>query len=157
MKKKIFTVLGLLFCIMSANAALQYMTIELKNGKKFSFLLKENPVITYQNDRLVINGDESTSYSIDGVKNYYFTEDNQSAVKNASADFQALRIVSLDENTIKVENASVGVVAILFNINGSIVATSATNNEGEVEISLPNQKGVYLLNIGAQSLKLIRK
>jgi hypothetical protein len=65
--------------------------------------------------------------------------------------------VSLDENTIKVENASVGVVAMLFNINGSIIATSATNNEGEVEISLPNQKGVYLLNIGAQSLKLIRK
>ncbi len=136
--------LGLISCMMYANAGVQYMTIEQKNGAKFSFLLKDNPVITYENDNLVVNGNASTSYSIEGVKNYHFTGNDQSAVEDTKADVQMLRFVGFDENTIKVENASVGEVVVLVNINGAIV-------------TFPSQKGLYVLNVDNKSLKLIRK
>ena len=80
------------------------MTIEKKNGAKYSFLLKENPVITYQNGNIVINGNEKTSYSIEEVKNYHFSEENESAIDNV-ASTQILRIVSISEDVIRVENA----------------------------------------------------
>ena len=155
MRKLIFTVLGLACGMLYASAAVQYMTIEKKNGAKYSFLLKENPVITYQDGNIVINGNEKTSYSIEEVKNYHFTENNQSAVDNTNA--QILRIVSVSEDVIRVENALTDESIKLVNINGAIVGQTTADNEGSANVSLPSQKGVYILLVGNKSFKLIRK
>ncbi|MBE6327393.1 MAG: T9SS type A sorting domain-containing protein [Bacteroidales bacterium] len=155
MRKLIFTVLGLACGMLYASAAVQYMTIEKKNGAKYSFLLKENPVITYQDGNIVINGNEKTSYSIEEVKNYHFTENNQSAVDNTNA--QILRIVSVSEDVIRVENALTDASIKLVNINGAIVGQTKADNEGSANVSLPSQKGVYILLVGNKSFKLIRK
>lgn len=155
MRKFIITVLGLVCGLLYSNAAVKYMTIEKKDGAKYSFLLKENPIITYQNGNIVINGNEKTSYSIEEVKNYHFTEDNQSAVDVTNA--QILRIVSISEDVIRVENALTNTSIKLVSINGTIVGQTKADDEGAANVTLPNQKGVYVLCVGNQSFKVIRK
>ena len=82
MVKKIFTLLFLCGCLVCVNAKKQYMTIEQKSGEKFSFLLDENPEITYSDGNLVVNGNAITSYAISSVKNYHFTETASVDTKN---------------------------------------------------------------------------
>ncbi|MCQ2262593.1 MAG: hypothetical protein MJZ42_05500 [Bacteroidales bacterium] len=154
--KKAFITLSLLSCgLMCADAAANYMTVELKGAKKFSFKLSDKPVVTYENGDLVVNGNASTSYAISGVKNFHFTEGDETAVENTNADM--LRIVSSEDNTISVENAPTGAKVVLVNAGGATVATTTADQIGAATISLPSTKGVYVLMVGKQSIKLIRK
>ena len=93
MRKRLLTTTALLLGAMCASAAVQYMTVEQKSGAKYSFLLKDNPVVTYKGGELVVNGSASTSYAIDGVKNYHFTETDQTGVETTGADM--LRITTI--------------------------------------------------------------
>lgn len=163
MVKKILTLLSLCGCLVCANAKKQYMTIEQKNGEKYSFLLDENPEITYSDGNLIVNengknssnaiSNITTSFAISSVKNYHFTE----TVSVDTRSSNELRIVKLSESTIEVQNANSSTKVMLVNINGAIMFESTTNAEGSVTITLPEHKGVYLLSVGSRSLKVIRK
>ena len=61
MKKRFLSVFAFLFWTLCANATAQYMTVELKSGDKFSFLLEDNPVVTFKKGDLVVNGNAETS------------------------------------------------------------------------------------------------
>lgn len=154
MRKRLLTSIALLLGSLCANATVQYMTVEQKSGAKYSFLLKENPVVTYKGGELVVNGSASTSYAISGVKNYHFTESDQTGVENTGADM--LRITT-DENTVLVENAPAGAKVALVNAGGATVTNTTAGQNGGATISLPSAKGVYVLTVGKQSFKLIRK
>lgn len=155
MLKQIFSVLALCCGVLCANAAVQYMTVEQKSGEKFSFLLKDKPVVTYKDGALVVNGSATTSYAIEGLRNYHFTEGNETEVKEEVAN--VLRVVNRDDNTLSLENASAGVKVTLVSVNGIVVATSKVDLDGTATILLPSEKGVYVLTIGNQSFKIIRK
>lgn len=154
MRKRLLTTIALLCGALCASAAVQYMTVEQKSGAKYSFLLKYNPVVTYKGGELVVNGSASTSYALDGVKNYHFTETDQTGVEATGADM--LRITT-DENTVHVEKAPAGAKVALVNAGGATVATTTADLNGTATISLPSAKGVYVLTVGKQSFKLIRK
>lgn len=155
MLKQIFSVLALCCGVLCANAAVQYMTVEQKSGEKFSFLLKDKPVVTYKDGALVVNGSATTSYAIDGLRNYHFTEGNETEVKEEVAN--VLRVVNRDDNSLSLENAPAGVKVTLVSVNGIVVATSKVDLDGTATILLPSEKGVYVLTIGNQSFKIIRK
>ncbi|MBQ0156788.1 MAG: hypothetical protein KBT22_09480 [Bacteroidales bacterium] len=155
MVKKIFTSL-LLACMASGMyAESKYMTIELNNGLLFSFLLDENPVITYENESLLVNKDEKTTYSFDDIKNYHFTEDDQTAAKMTIAN--TLEIVKLDDETIEIKNAEANCNVAIYSVDGIIVDKAKANAEGNATVKMPNQAGVYVVVAGKQSFKIIRK
>lgn len=144
-----------MFGSMSTFAECQYLTVEKKSGDKINFLLSDNPVITYDRTCLIINGAQSTSYYLNDVKKYYFSEKNLSRVYDEKSNIFCS--VSMDENTIRVQNAPVGIMVNLYNINGVVVATSIVDYEGIASLTLPDQKGAYVLSLDNQSFKLIRK
>ena len=155
MNKKLISVLALLLSVMSASATVQYMTVELQGGEKYSFLLTDNPVVTYDGGSLVVNGSASTSYAIGGVKNYHFTEGDLTNANNLSADM--LRIVSIDESTIEVQNAASNATVTLVSASGTVQSTSTAAANGTARVSLPAPKGVYVLSVNNKSIKIIRK
>ena len=155
MIKQFFPVLVLCCGALCADAAVQYMIVEQKSGEKFSFLLKDNPVITYEDGALVVNGSATTSYALEGLRNYHFSEDGEAGVERLSAN--VVRVYSLDDNTIGVENAPNGSKISLVNINGFVVFSSKAAPSGVATVSLPKEKGVYVLSVGDQSFKIIRK
>lgn len=155
LKRTFLASAALIFGMMQINAAATYLTVELKTGSKYSFLLADKPVVTFSSGDLVVNGESETSYSIEGVKNFHFTESDATGIETISKD--AVSIVSLDESTIQVKNiASVSIVT-LVNVSGALISSSKADSEGMVNISLPQAKGVYILSVDGKSFKIIRK
>ncbi|MBR6597307.1 MAG: hypothetical protein IKK68_05090 [Paludibacteraceae bacterium] len=131
------------------------MTVELKNGSKISFLLADNPVITYQNESLVINKDEKTSYNFEDVKNYHFTESDETKAEEVFSE--SLRFIQVDEETIEVQNAQPNTYVILTAINGTTFSKTKVDEDGKTIIKMPNQTGIFILSAGIRSFKIIRK
>ncbi|MBE6326355.1 MAG: T9SS type A sorting domain-containing protein [Bacteroidales bacterium] len=153
MVKKVLTLISLCGCLVCANAKKQYMTIEQRNGEKYSFLLDDELEITYSEGNLIVNGSPVTSFAISSVKNYHFSE-------TASVDAKIsneLRIVNLDGSTVEVQNATASAKVMLVNVSGAVFFESETNAEGSVIVELPEQKGIYILSVGTHSIKVIRK
>ncbi len=142
------------FTMFAAHASLEYMTIELQDGSKFSFLLNDKPVVTISDDDLIVNGNEETSYAISNVKNFHFTEGDLTDVSNSAAS--EMSIFNVD-GIIKIQNAPVAANVNVINVNGVLLSSSTVNSEGEATIALPNSKGVYVVTVGNNSFKVIRK
>lgn len=156
MIKRILSVGFFIICsVLFANASVQYMTIEKKNGEKYSFLLEDSPVITYSDGNLVVNGNDKTSFAIADVKNYHFSEENETGVKESHVD--VLRIVNIDENTLQIQNALAFEKVVLIQSNGKLFSVTTSDSEGTANVKLPDQKGVYVLVVGIKSIKIIRK
>lgn len=155
MVKKFLTVLGLLSSLFYANAEKQFMIVELKSTSKISFLLEEDPVVTFENEQLVVNGNATTSYAISSVKNFHFSEFEETAAKEQLANMMS--IFSIDEARLQVQNAKANEKITVVNMDGIAVASSSTDNEGSAVVTLPNQKGIYVLTVGTKSIKVIRK
>ena len=155
MIKRFISVFSLLCLTLGINAESNYMTVEKNDGSLISFLLADNPVITYQNDCLIINKDANTTYSFDDIKNYHFTEEDVTAAESVSA--VALKFVWIDDATIEIQNAQSGAAVALTAVNGVVVSNSKVDADGKATVKIPNNKGVYVISAGKQSFKIIRK
>lgn len=155
MVKRIFTLACMLGCLLCVNAKKQYMTVVQKSGETINFSLSENPEVTYSDGNLVVNGDAETSYAIRNVKYYHFTDEFLTSVNGGSSI--GLSVIHLDEATIQVKNARVSDDVLLSNVNGVVVYSDKTDVEGSIVVPLPEQAGVYVLTVGDQSIKIIRK
>ena len=100
MIKRTITVLSLVCLALGIHAESKYLTVEMKEGAKVSFLLADNPVITYQSGSLVVNKDAKTTYAFESVKNYHFTENNEGSsggtTKVEANSSRPLQIVWID-------------------------------------------------------------
>lgn len=155
MIKRFISVFSLFCLTLGINAESNYMTVEKNDGSLISFLLADNPVITYQNDCLIINKDANTTYSFDDIKNYHFTEEDVTAAESVSAI--ALKFVWIDDATIEIQNAQSGAAVALTAVNGVVVSNSMIDADGKAIVKIPNNKGVYVISVGKQSFKIICK
>lgn len=157
MKRKLLFTVGASLVSLFANSTAQYMVVEQKSGEKYSFLLADYPVITFDNGDFVVNGSETTTYAISNVKNYHFTEFDVKDMGVNQYQIDALVVENIDDDILLVKNARPFSKALLVNISGMLVFSSDTDVAGNSTILLPRQKGVYVLTIANQSIKIIRK
>lgn len=155
LKTRILASAALILGMTQISAVPTHLTVELKAGSKYSFLLADKPVITFSSGDLVVNEESETSYSIEGVKNFHFTEGDLSATENLPKE--AIRIISIDDATIKVENIGKESVVTLVNVSGALVSSKKADSEGTATIALPQSKGVYILTAAGKSFKIIKK
>lgn len=155
LKMRILASAALILGMTQISAAPTHLTVELKVGSKYSFLLADKPVVTFSSGDLVVNGESETSYSIEGVKNFHFTEGDLSASENLPKE--AIRIISLDDATIKMENIGKEMIVTLVNVSGALISSSKSDSEGTATVSLPQSKGVYILSVAGKSFKIIKK
>ncbi|MBQ0030788.1 MAG: hypothetical protein MJZ24_03455 [Paludibacteraceae bacterium] len=133
-----------------------YLTVELNNGSNYSFELNETPEISYEDDMLIVNDEESTSYEIKDVKNFVFS-DNEVNKSKLLDESNNLKVVSLSEELVHIEGLGCNADVTLYNINGSLVSTTNANDDGVVEIILPAQKGIYMISDGHHTVKVRRR
>lgn len=157
LKKFVFLVclsLGALNC----SAAVKYMTVELSSGTKYSFLLADKPVVTFESGDLVVNGSAETSYAISGVKDYHFTEKDETEATGETLKSVETGCVIFENNgVVFIQKANPSADVLLFNVNGVVLSKTSVDNNGNAELKLPDFAGVYVLSIANQSFKLIRK
>lgn len=130
------------------------MIVELNNGEEISFLLKEKPVITCKDASLVVNGSAETSYAIEDVKNYHFSKTVLSGLRTAT---NSISVAYINDQTIELQNAHPMSLVSLSSISGVKIFSAFVGDEGKLSINLPSRQGVYVLSVGNQSLKIIRK
>lgn len=143
---------------LNCSATVKYMTVELKSSEKYSFLLADKPVVTFQNGDLVVNGSAETSYAISGVKDYHFTEKDETEATGETLKSVETGCVIFENNgVVFIQKANPFADVLLFNVNGVVLSKTSVDNNGNAELKLPNFAGVYVLSVGNQSFKLIRK
>lgn len=143
---------------LNCSATVKYMTVELKSSEKYSFLLADKPVVTFQNGDLVVNGSAETSYAISGVKDYHFTEKDETEATGETLKSVETGCVIFENNgVVFVQKANPSADVLLFNVNGVVLSKTSVDNNGNAELKLPDFAGVYVLSIANQSFKLIRK
>ena len=131
-----------------------FVTIEFKDLSKKSFVLAESPVFQYRNDSLVVNGSASTGYQFEKVAKFYF-EGELSSIPTIAAN--EVRVTYLDNQHIQVEGLAANSQVGLFSVLGQLIEQK-TAKEGEaVLFTLPAAKGVYILKVNEQSIKIIKK
>ncbi|MCR5246376.1 MAG: hypothetical protein Q4B61_08105 [Bacteroidales bacterium] len=155
MKFKQLLTVCLFGCVALANAEISNVVIELKSGKEIGFLLNDTLEFTHENGNLVVNNNATTSYVIDSVKNFHFTNGENLSVDNQFST--NLSIINLDNATLQVKNALPSEKVMMTSINGMVLFNSKTDTEGSIILTLPEQKGIYVLSIGNRGIKIIRK
>lgn len=135
--------------------AATHLTVELKDGNKYSFSLAKKPIVSLLNGEFVINDNSSTSYAIANMKNFHFSDASSDRVETLKSS--DIRIVSVDESTIQIKNAEPSSLVSLTNISGQKLLSKEVDLEGVATINLPKVKGVYVLSVSGKSLKVILK
>ena len=132
------------------------------NGTKTEFALESFPVITIEDNNLVIthNGNQLTT-ALTGVQDYRFIEKKVTAgissvpsndPKNASNTPQ------FSFSNAEVSGLKAGAKVAIYNLNGTQISSVTADGEGRVALdfsSLP--KGVYILRTPTKSFKFMNK
>ena len=132
-----------------------YVTIQMNDGTKNSYLLSSVPKITHSADSLIVEGDAYASFYLNDVDFFKFTESDLTSVPVLQGN--EFRVVYLDNQHVKVEGLAAGSTVLLCSASGTVVSQKKVSADGEVELLLPQTSGVYLLKADKQIVKLVKK
>ena len=131
------------------------VTVEFQGNEKKSFVLTEPPVFQYRNDSIVVvSKNVSTSYGFGEVKKYYFTGAD-AGISNIESN--EVRVTYLDNQHVQVEGMKENAHLGLFSVLGQVIDQKISKNGESIQFTLPDAKGVYILKINEQSIKLIKE
>ncbi|MCR5496332.1 MAG: T9SS type A sorting domain-containing protein [Paludibacteraceae bacterium] len=131
------------------------VSIEFKDLTKKSFVLSESPKFQYRNDSLVVNGSASTAYPFQNVSKFYFEDSEESGIPAVASN--EVRVTYLDNQNILVEGLKAGSNVELFSLLGQLIEKKSTKDGEALQFKLPNDKGVYVLKVDNQSIKIVKK
>lgn len=153
MIKKMITTAALIFSAISLQAASTHVSVELKSGYKYDFMMNGKPQFSITDGELLVRGTDVTSFCVSDIKNFHYTINKE--LSNVSSNENGMCIQSLDEKTIRVANAPVSTKIVVTDADGHFFATAMTDGVGNCTLNLPNESGVYVLSINGQTIKFI--
>lgn len=149
MKKLLLTIIAIMTMALSASA--RSLVLELTNGDKIYYLIggETNPVLTFNKGTVSVEG---TQYAFANIAKFYISEtDDPNAIEGVSTKPEA----AIKEGIIYVQTK--GQVQ-LFSTDGRQM-NAPVSRQGDSTVvdatSLPT--GSYILRIGDQSVKFIKK
>ena len=132
------------------------------NGTKTEFALESFPVITIEDNNLVITcKDQKLTTALTGVQDYRFIEKKVTAgissvpsndPKNESNTPQ------FSFSNAEVSGLKAGARVAIYNLNGTQISSVTADGEGRVALDLSSlPKGVYILRTPTKSFKFMNK
>ena len=126
------------------------------NGQVEYFAFDGRPTITYEGDNLVMTcGGNCVQYTLKGLEKISFT-----TIATGIGNLPELKQLtfSFSDDRIDVAGAKAGEPVRIYDTTGRMVDMLYTDGEGRQTISFsPMQKGVYIVQIGNTSYKLLKK
>ena len=153
--KKILSILAILFSLpMYAD---HHLVIETNNSKKHSYSLEDNPVISFNNDILVIKTDKiELSYPISDIAKYYFTKED-TGISSVNGDVNNIHFNYTNTDFLLIEGIASEDNVNVYEINGRTCHVNIVRNSNSITIELKTlPKGIYLVKVNNHSFKLIR-
>lgn len=151
----ILTMLKLPVDLMATNPSL---IVEMKNGEEKSYLLEDNPVITFNSDGIKVTTKVNSSHlSFDEIEELTFGNSMSSTIDVEKEDFGVIRL-SNDEVEITCASDLDRVDISVFTLSGQQFIPTITNVDNGYKLSLDNaESGVYILKIKNRTFKIIKK
>ena len=153
--KKILSILAILFSL--PIYADHHLVIETNNSKKHSYSLEDNPVISFNNDILVIKTDKiELSYPISDIAKYYFTKED-TGISSVNGDVNNIHFNYTNTDFLLIEGIASEDNVNVYEINGRTCHVDIVRNSNSITIELKTlPKGIYLVKVNNHSFKLIR-
>ncbi len=156
--KNLLRSIGVLLAMASATPIFSessYVTVNLTDGSKYSFLLSSSPKISYSGDSLKVDGSANTTFPLSKVDSYNFTESDLTDVSVLESN--EIRITYSDNSHVKAEGLQPKSAVVLYSVGGAAIQKVNATEEGVAELELPQTKGVYILKTDSQNVKLIKE
>ena len=153
--KKTLSILAILFSLpMYAD---HHLVIETNNSKKHSYSLEDNPVISFNNDILVIKTDKiELSYPISDIAKYYFTKED-TGISSVNGDVNNIHFNYTNTDFLLIEGIASEDNVNVYEINGRTCHVDIVRNSNSITIELKTlPKGIYFVKVNNHSFKLIR-
>lgn len=156
MKTKLFMALCAFGCCQLLQADPTYLSVELYNGSNYSFQIDEMSEISFDDDKLIVNEEDSTSFEIEQVKDFVFSDNdvNKSLLMNESGH---LKVTSLSDDHVRIEGLNCNADVSLMSLSGGHISTFNANDDGIVELILPEKRNIYVITDGHHSVKVKRR
>ena len=104
---------------------------------------------------MVIDGQISTSYAIDEIEEFKFTEGSVTEIQTVKND--GILFSYLDNKIVVVSGLNENESVCLFGINGAVLRNYKVDGSGNLIIVLPQNNGVYILKLRDKSFKCLKK
>ncbi len=151
MKKRIFLSL-FLACASFMYASAKSVVFTLNDGTLVYYLLggTTNPMLRFVEGGVTVDAD---SYTFSQIKNFYIsTTDDPNAIENVIDNSSSFNGKALLLDASKVKSVKV------YDVTGAVVEANVSNVDGLLSVDLDNlPKGVYIVNTGSSSIKLMKK
>lgn len=154
--KILLLLVAILFPLCQSRAG-SVLIIEKKAGQLEEFKLIEEPVLTLEGSRLLIESNTiETSYDRSEINRFYFAE-STTGVKAIKA--KSLKFTQTGTNEYQIEDLDGNENIIVSNLAGRLFSNCVVKEGTVATISLSNSPfGVYIINIGnKQTIKIIKK
>lgn len=141
---------------MSVLAAGTAFVVVLNNGNTASFLLQEDPVMTFEGSKLIITtGTVHTDFERADIKEFTFTG-NSTDVK--AVPQKNLVYKQTDAEHLEISGLDAGTTVSIYDMAGQQVGSVSRMGDKAVVSLSGKQKGIYLIQVGtSQTIKFIKK
>lgn len=169
MKKILFTMLCLATCVLGVRAAeghnmaaedetVNGLIIEQKDGSSVGFLFADEPVMTYTETDIVLNGvDFSVSYPIVDVARMVFGDASAFVSGIKSVDEKKVGVAYSAEG-VTVTGVAPGEMVAMFTVDGKTVCRAKADGDGMALLKGDMQRGVaYVVKAGKLAFKIIAR
>ena len=131
----------------------QYLTIEVR-GKPIIFALLEKPMITYQNNQLVITtSKETVEIPVGDISSIVFSG-TSTAIHNLMSEGKP----QVKGGLAYFSDLKPGTLVYVFTSDGKNMAKVKADYSGTAQVNLSEfPKGIYLIKAGKQTIKIINK
>lgn len=154
--KKLLLILFLTFSL--PIYADSHLVIKMRNSKRHIYSLDEKPTLKFNDDMLVVEtSDINTSYHLDEVLKYYFTEE-ATDIKNTAGETACIRFTYTDKDCLHISGLSGEEQIRIHDIYGKTIPAETINDGNTTSVMLNGlDKGIYIISVnGKHTIKIHR-
>lgn len=156
MKKQISKIFIFISAILSFPMALRaedILVLEFNNGDKITWKTSELPVVTTQEDNVLITTkkEQSVAYPISNVLKFYIGDDNSTNVSSQNVHKQTITVA---DGRIEIMGLHPYEQCKVFKLNGTLEKQTKANSNGTVRIE-GLSSGVHIIKSKSESIKVI--
>ena len=154
-KKRFILGIMLTLCSLGLKAGNEFLIVTQKNGQQTGFALIDQPKIECLSGFLTVTSVHNTiSVPLDDIINFEFVNEIPSGIIT----------LRYNNNDVKVNSGHVVISSLpsksivnIYNINGTILSTMTSSDDGRLEFDLPKSNGPIIIKTQSRSIKITNK
>lgn len=156
MKKQISKIFIFILAILSFSTALRaedILVLEFNSGEEITWKTSELPVVTTQEDNVLITTkkEQSVAYPISDILKFYIGDDNPTEVNSVTA---LKRTITVTDGRIEITGLLPNEQCKAFKLNGTLEKQEKADSNGTVRIE-GLSSGIHIIKSKSESIKVI--